>query len=70
MANFMLSHPNLQFYRVEEHVDEMVFEYNLSCQIILVWMCTRNTRKMANFMLLQGGGTSKFAILQGGGTCG
>ena len=39
----------------------MVFEYNLSCQIILVWMCTRNTRKMANFMLLQGGGTCGFA---------
>ena len=56
-------------YRVEEHVDEMVFEYNLSCQISLVWMCTWNILKPGDFMLLQGGGISKSVILQSGGTC-
>ena len=35
-----------------------------------VRMCTWNTLKLGDFMLLQGGGTSKCAILQGGGTCG
>ena len=48
----------------------MVFEYNLLCQIILVWMCTRDTLKVGDFMPLPGGGTSKCVILQGGGTCG
>ena len=37
---------------------------------ISVGMCTWNTFKLGDFMLLQGGGTSKCAILQGGGTCG
>ena len=60
----------MRFYRVEEHVDKVVFEQNVTCQSISVWMCTWNTLKLGDFMLLQGGGTSKCAILQGGGTCG
>ena len=42
----------------------------MSCQSTSVGMCTWNTLKLGDFMLLQGGGTSKRVILQGGGTCG
>ena len=49
---------------------KVVFEKNASRRIILVRMCTWNTLKLGDFMLSQGGGTSKCVILQGGGTCG
>ena len=42
----------------------------MSCQSTSVGMCTWNTLKLGDFMLLQGGGTSKHVILQGGGTRG
>ena len=51
-------------------MDEVVFQYNVSCRIILVRMCTWNTLKLGDFMLSQGGGTSKCVILQGRGTSG
>ena len=35
-----------------------------------MWLCKWNTQKLEDFMLLQGGGTSKYVILQGEGTCG
>ena len=40
------------------------------CHSIKCRMCTWNALKLGNFMLLQGGGTSKRVILQGGGTRG
>ena len=42
----------------------------MSCHSTSVGMCTWNTLKLGDFMLLQGGGTSKRVILQGGGTRG
>ena len=51
-------------------MDEVVFKSIVSCQSILVRICTWNTIKLGDFIFLQGGETSKFVILQGGGTRG
>ena len=38
-------------------MDEMVSESNVSCQLILVRVCTWKTLNLGDFMLSLGGGT-------------
>ena len=63
-------HPKLRFYRVEEHVDDVVYQENMFCPIILGHICRFKILKMSNLMFSQSGGTPKFVIFQGGATCG
>ena len=51
-------------------MDDMVYQENRLCPIILGHICSWKILKMSDFMVSQGGGTPHFAILQGGGTCG
>ena len=66
----MEEHPNFLFYRVAEHVDDVVYQENMLCPIILGHIYSWKIVKLSAFMFLQGGGTPQFVILQGGGTCG
>ena len=62
----MGEHPNLGFYRVEEHVYDVLYQENRLCPIILGHIYSL---KLSDFMVLHGGGTPQFVNLQGGGTC-
>ena len=50
-------------------MDDVVYQENMLCPIILGLICSWKIRKLSDFMLAQGGGTSLFLILQGGRTC-
>ena len=66
----MEEHHNLCFYKVEEHVDDVVYQENRLCPIILGHIYSWRILKLRDFMSSQGGGTPQFVILPGGGTCG
>ena len=51
-------------------MDDVVYQGNGLCPIILDNICNYKILKLIDFPFLQGGGTYKFVILQGGGTCG
>ena len=51
-------------------MDDMVYQENELCPIILDHICSWKILKMTDFMISQGGGTPQFVILQGGATCG
>ena len=65
----MEEQPNFLFYRVAEHVDDVVHQENMLCLIILGHIYRWKIIKFSDFMFLQDGGTPQFVILQGGGTC-
>ena len=46
----MEEHPNLWFYRVEEHVHDVVYVENRLCLIILGHICSWKILKLSNFM--------------------
>ena len=50
-------------------MDDVVFQENMLCPIILGHICSWEILKMADFMFLQGR-TPHCVISQGGGTCG
>ena len=50
-------------------MDEVVYQENRFCPIILGHICRWKFLKMCDFMFLQGAGIPQFVILQGGGTC-
>ena len=66
----MEKHPTFLFYRVEEDVNDVVYQENRLCLIIFDHICSRKILNMSHFMFSQGGGIPQFVILQGGGTCG
>ena len=51
-------------------MDDVVYQENRLCPIILGHIYSWKMLKISNFMFSQGGGTPQFVILQGGGTCG
>ena len=51
-------------------MDDVVYQENMLCPIILGHIYSWKILKLREFMLLQGEGTLQFVILQGGGTCG
>ena len=51
-------------------MDDMVYQENRLCPIILGHICSWKIPKMSDFMFSQRGGTPEFVILQCGGTCG
>ena len=51
-------------------MDDMVYQENRLCPIILGHICSWKILNMSNFMVSQSGGKPQFVILQGGGTCG
>ena len=51
-------------------MDDVVYQENRLCPIILEHIYSWKILTSRDFMLLQGGGTPQFVILQGGGTCG
>ena len=61
------------FYRVEEHVHDVVYQENRLCPIILGYIYILKIIKLSYFMFLQGRGppqsNTQFVILQGEGTC-
>ena len=61
-------HPYFLFYRVEEHVDDVAYQENRLCLIILGHMCSWKILKLSDFMFSRGGGIPQFVILKGGGT--
>ena len=63
----MEEHTNLGFYRVVEHVHDVVYQENMLCLIILGHIYRWKIIKFSDFMFLQDGGTPQFVILQGGG---
>ena len=50
-------------------MDDMVYQENRLCPIILGYICSWKILKMSDFMVSQSGGIPQFVILQGGGTC-
>ena len=50
-------------------MDDMVYQENELCPIILDHICSWKILKMTDFMISQGGGKAQFVILLGGGTC-
>ena len=56
------------YYRVVENVDDVVYQENMLCPIILEHIYSWKIVKLSNFMFLQGRGTPQFVIFQGGGT--
>ena len=54
-------------------MDDVVYQENMLCPIILEHIYSWKIVKLSDFMFLQGGGTpqsnTQFVILQGGGTC-
>ena len=56
------------YYSVVENVDDVVYQENMLCPIILEHIYSWKIVKLSNFMFLQGRGTLQFVILQGGGT--
>ena len=65
----MEEQPNFLFYRVAEHVDDVVYQENRLCPIIIGHIYSWKSVKLSDFMFLQGGETPQFVTLQGGGTC-
>ena len=65
----MEDHYNLSLYRLEEDVDDMVYQEKTLCPIVLGHICRWIILKLSGFMFLEGRGTPQFVILQGGGTC-
>ena len=55
---------------MEEHEDDVVYQENRLCPIILGHIYSWRIFQLRDFMSSQGGGTPQFVILQGGGTCG
>ena len=51
-------------------MDDMVYQENGLCLIILDHICSWKILKMSDFMVSQGRRTPQFVILQGGGTGG
>ena len=51
-------------------MDDVVYQENVFCPIILGHICRFKILKMSNLMFSQSGGTPKFVIFQGGATCG
>ena len=49
-------------------MDDVVYQENRLCPIILGHICRWKFLKMCDFMFLQGAGIPQFVILQGGGT--
>ena len=47
-------------------MDDIVYQENELCPIILDHICSWKILKMTDFMISQGGGTPQFVILQGG----
>ena len=60
--------PYFLFYRVAGNVDDVVYQENMLCPIILGHIYSWKIVKLSDFMFLQGKGTPQFVILQGGGT--
>ena len=50
-------------------MDDVVYQENMLCLIILGHIYSWKIIKFSDFMFLQGGGTPQFLILQGGATC-
>ena len=50
-------------------MNDVLYQENMLCPIILGHMCSLKILKMSAFMVSQGGGTPQFVILQGGETC-
>ena len=63
-------HTNYLFYRVGEHVDDVVYEENRLWSVIFGHMYSWKILKLSDFMFSQGGGIPQFVILKGGGTRG
>ena len=51
-------------------MDDVVYQENRLCPIILGHIYSWKILKLSEFMFAQGGGTPQFVILQGGGTHG
>ena len=51
-------------------MDDVVYQENRLCLIILGHMCSWKILKLSDFMFSQGGGIPEFVILKGGGTRG
>ena len=51
----MDEHLNLRFYRVEEHVGDVVYQENMFVAIILLHIYSWKILKLSDFMFLQGG---------------
>ena len=51
-------------------MDNVVYQENILCPIILGHIYSWKILKMSDFMFSQGEGTPKFVSLQGRGTCG
>ena len=66
----MEEHHNLLFHTVEEHVDDVVYQENRLCLIILGHICSWKILKLSEFMFSHGGGTPQFVISHGEGTHG
>ena len=51
-------------------MDDVLYQENMLCQIILGHICRWKILKLSDFMFSQSGGTHHFGIFQGGGTGG
>ena len=51
-------------------MDDLVYQENGLCPIILDHICSYKIGKMIDLMFSQGEGPLQFVILQAGGTCG
>ena len=51
-------------------MDDVVYQENRLCPIILGHICSWKIHKMSDFMVLPAGGIPQFVMLQGEGTCG
>ena len=51
-------------------MDDVVYQENRLCPIILGHIYSWKILTMSDFMVLQAGGIPQFVMLQGGGTCG
>ena len=51
-------------------MDDVVYQENGLCPIILDQICSWKIFKESDFMVSQGGGTNQLVILECGGTCG
>ena len=51
-------------------MDDVLYQANMFCPIILGHICRWKILKMIDFMFSQGEGPPQFVILQAGGTCG
>ena len=51
-------------------MDDVLYQENMLCPIILGHICRWKILKLREFMVSQGGGTHHFGIFQGGGTGG